>query len=126
MSYLYLGQPYSHPTPHIMNLRFLEGERVAAEILRTGRSVYAPIVHNHRMAWRRQLPDDHDFWLRYCFDMLRKADALLVLEIEGWEESRGLNAEIGMAQVAGIPIHHLRPCNMTRAWTDEILMGAGL
>lgn len=109
MSYLYLGQPYSHDDPAVMKRRYLEGERVTAELMRAGRTVYAPIVHFHQMALRHDLPTSHDFWLAHNFAMLRKADALVVLKLDGWQQSRGLSAEIDLASAAGITTYLFDP-----------------
>jgi hypothetical protein len=77
-----------------MQQRFDDVCAAAAALLVRGALVYSPIAHGHAIATGRDLPQDLQFWMRHCFGMLDIADELQVLMLDGWEESRGVKAEI--------------------------------
>ena len=103
----YLGSPYTHPDPFIMEERYLRAMRVLAGLLREKIWAYSPIVHCHELAKIGALPKDAAFWREYDFYMLSKCDELLVLRIEGWEQSQGLQAEIAEAFRLIIPVSYI-------------------
>lgn len=104
---IYLASPYSHPDLLIMKTRFLIAEQVVAKMLQARRHVYSPIVHCHELAQKYELPTDFAFWKSYNFDFLRRADSLVVLQIKGWEESKGVTAELDFARTVGIDVTYL-------------------
>lgn len=104
MSYMYLGSPYSHHDPAVRHMRYRAAGRATAHLIRQGVCVYSPIVHCHEIAREFGLPKDFDFWKEYNFKMLEPADFLLILKLDGWKESKGLEGEMGFAQRKGIPI----------------------
>lgn len=107
---IYLASPYSHPDPLIMKTRFLLAEQETAHYMKQGLVIFSPIVHCHEIACKYTLPTDFAFWQNYCIAMLRRADTLWVLRIEGWKESKGVTHEIEVATAALIPIKYPLPC----------------
>lgn len=99
---IYLASPYSHPDSLTMRTRFLLAEQVTAQLLRERMFVYSPIVHCHELAQKFSLPTSFEFWKAYNFDMLRRADDFFILRIPGWEESKGVTAELEFAKLCGI------------------------
>jgi hypothetical protein len=53
------------------------------------------------------LPTDWAFWQRFDEEHLKRSDELLVLQIEGWRESEGVQAEIALAAALGVPIDYV-------------------
>lgn len=104
---IYLASPYSHPDALTRKTRFLIAEQVTAILFNQGIFVFSPIVHCHELAARHTLPTSFEFWRGYNFDMLRRADLLSIIAIPGWEESIGVQAEIEMAKLIGLPITHI-------------------
>lgn len=98
---IYLASPYSHKDPLIMKTRFFLAEQVTASLLDSGRYVYSPIVHCHEIAWKYSLRTDFDFWQGYNRDMIRRCDTLMILDIVGWKESKGVRGEYEFAQLCG-------------------------
>lgn len=104
--YLYLGSPYS---------KFHDGFDAAAHEVSTAASVlmadgfkiYAPIAHGHFVSKHGDLPQTWEFWKEQCQPMIDSAAALIVLQMEGWEESVGLTYEIEEFWRAGKPIAYL-------------------
>lgn len=97
---IYLASPYSHPDPLVREARFDAACRATADMIRAGRPVFSPIVHGHPLV-RFGLPTDWAFWQRFDTEHLRRCDEVLVLRIDGWEESEGVRAEIELAAALG-------------------------
>jgi nucleoside 2-deoxyribosyltransferase len=107
MKLWYLGSPYS---------RYRYGpeaayERIshqAAVLLREGVNAFSPIAHSHSLATHGGLdPVDHDYWMAKDRPYMEKCDGLIVCEMEGWQESRGLAHEIEFFSSAGKPVIHM-------------------
>jgi hypothetical protein len=90
----YLASPYSHPDPRIMHGRFLAVCAAAARLMSEGQVVFSPIAHSHPLAMAGKLPTDWAFWERYDRVMLERSDKFGILPLPGWNESRGIKAEI--------------------------------
>lgn len=101
---IYLASPYSNHDPIVVRTRFLLVEQCTARLLQAGEFVWSPIVHCHEMATKYFMPTDADFWKAYNFDFMRRADAIYVLKIPGWESSRGVTMEREFAEYTGIPV----------------------
>lgn len=110
MRLLYLAAPYTHQSPVVREWREESTTSTAAIIMRlTGQAVYSPLTHGHRIApyLPNELVLDHEFWMQQCLPLLRMADELLVLPLEGWRESAGVRKEISVAQACLIPVNFL-------------------
>lgn len=101
---IYLASPYSHPDPLQVKTRFLLVEQCTVSLIKKGEYVWSPIVHCHEMATKYEMPTDAQFWKNYNFDFMRKADAIYVLCIPGWRESKGVKMEIEFAAYVGVPM----------------------
>lgn len=106
---IYLASPYSAPTPEQREQRFLEACRAAAYLMKHGYVVFSPIAHTHPIAINNELPKGWDFWSRQDGELLKRMDMVLVLCLEGWSESVGVQAEIALAQKCGMPCDALVP-----------------
>lgn len=104
---IYLGCPYSHPDRAVRVERFEKVTKVAAKLIEVGYHVYSPITHSHPMAEVGKLPGDWDFWEKQDRLFLSISKAMFVLHLPGWSESKGLQAEIKIADEMGIPIVHI-------------------
>ena len=105
---IYLASPYSHPDPAIRHERFRAACRAAAGLMRSGRTVFSPIVHCHPLV-EFGLPSDWAFWQRCDLEHLKRCDEVIVLTLEGWEASVGVQAEIQIATELGRPVSYLEP-----------------
>lgn len=106
---IYLASPYSHPDPVIKKTRFLLVEQCCAMLINQGYLVWSPIVHCYEMAKKFEMPDDAEFWKHYNFDFIRRSDGIYVLDIEGWQESKGVQMEIRLAEEMMIPVGYVNP-----------------
>lgn len=104
MAYIYLGSPYTDKSKLVQHTRYLQVSKVVADMLCHNIHVYSPIVHCHELAKRFRLPGDFDFWQEYNYAMLEQASHFHLLELEGWNDSKGLQSEIKFALAKAIPI----------------------
>jgi hypothetical protein len=101
---IYLASPYAHINPEIMEERFQLVCEAAAIIMRNKLACYSPIAHNHPIAVAHKLPRTWDFWQLMDLPLLTRATQLWVLKLDGWNESKGIEAEVAFARAAGIPV----------------------
>lgn len=106
---IYLAVPYSHPDPAVRQQRFEEVNRHAAHFMRLGDHIFSPISHTHPIALTGDLPLGFDFWQQYDEAVLACCKAMYVLQLEGWTESKGVQAEIAIAERLGIPVTYIHP-----------------
>lgn len=103
----YLATPYSHPDKSVMEHRFRVVSAVAGRLLSSGVHIYSPISHCHPMAIQGDLPRGWDFWKEYDEAILVNCKELIVLKQYGWEESKGVAAEVALAEKQGIPVRYM-------------------
>jgi hypothetical protein len=87
-------------------LRFQAACRATAGLLRAGHAVFSPIVHGHPLVGHG-LPVDWTFWGRVDREHLARCDEVVVLMLDGWRESVGVQEEIRVAQELGKPVRYL-------------------
>ena len=107
MSFIYLASPYSHPDPAVKTARYRAALNATRFLLEKKIWVHSPIVHCHYLAIEAGLPDNFEFWQEYNFAILERAEEMLILRMEGTEESRGVKAEMAEATRLGIPWSYL-------------------
>ena len=104
---IYLAGPYSHDDQEIREQRFEALTKKAAQLMMDGEIVFSPITHGHTIAERHELPLEFVWWSHQCLGMLSVAERLIVLRLDGYAESIGVNAEIRHAEALGIKIEYL-------------------
>ena len=102
----YIASPYTG-TDYERVQRYKDVEKYAAHIIQEGEVAVSPIVHNHILAGRYQLPREFDFWQNYCMTLLGACDYMHVLMLDGWKESVGVTAEIKLAHELLIPVLYI-------------------
>lgn len=103
---IYLASPYSHPDATVSEHRFHAACRAAAWLIQAGSAVFSPIAHGHPIALYG-VPTDWRFWEPIGRKHLARCDEVLVLPLDGWRESSGVQAEIRMAAELGNPVRYL-------------------
>src|ERR1035437_6004172 len=101
---IYLASPYSDPDPAVMASRHKQMLSITAAYMRSFLPVFSPIVHCHELALTHSLPTDFEFWKNYCLDMLHASAVLYVIKLPGWEDSKGIKAEVAYAHTNLIPV----------------------
>ena len=105
---IYLASPYTHPDPVVIMRRYEAACCAAAELIRQGKTVFSAISHSHGIA-RYGLPIDWRFWERHDRRYLEACDEVVVLMLDGWRESVGVQAEIAIARELDKPVTLLAP-----------------
>jgi len=105
---IYLASPYSSPDKTICNNRFCSACKAAAKLMQDGYNVMSPIAHSHPVSQYIGNHLDHDFWINQDLSFLDSwADEIWILMIDGWQESKGVAAEIIHAEKIGLPVKYI-------------------
>jgi hypothetical protein len=94
MSFIYLAQPYTHKDESVRAARFRLAEFLFAHYTNLGEVIFSPIVHCHRMSVMYEVPSTADYWEKANKAFLDHATAVRVMELPGWEHSKGLTFEM--------------------------------
>jgi hypothetical protein len=105
---IYLASPYSHPDPQVREQRFHAASAAAAVLMRAGHQVFSPIAHGHPLT-QHGLPGDWRFWEPHARWCLERCDEVVVLMLDGWEASQGVQAEIELAGKLGKVVWYRYP-----------------
>ena len=104
---IYLCSPYTSDDPAVRQQRFEAACRAAAAMIRQGQTVFSPIAHSHAIC-AFGVPLDWRFWSRHDRRHLETCDEVVVLMLDGWRESVGVQAEIAIARKLDKPVTCLR------------------
>ena len=103
---VYLASTYSHSDPAVVQKRFEQVSKKASDLMKEGVMVFSPIAHCHPMAMYGSLPGNWEFWEKFDRAYLSCCHKVIVLKLEGWEQSKGVQAEIKIALEMGLPIEY--------------------
>ncbi|MCH8135215.1 MAG: DUF1937 family protein [Proteobacteria bacterium] len=108
---IYLASPHSHPDRKIRQQRHDDVCKFAADLMKRGFQVFCPIAHSHNIAILLDDPAvfDFEYWVEFDFKMIKLCDELYVAQLDGWQESRGVQAEIEYAKALGMKISYIGP-----------------
>jgi Domain of unknown function (DUF1937) len=102
---IYLASPYSHPDPKVREARYNAALLCAANCIKNGQPVFSPISYGHPLNQiEPDLGTSAAAWREFNTEMLRHASQVIVLALEGWDQSVGVKAEIELARTLNIPI----------------------
>lgn len=104
---IYVASPYSHPDTTVQEQRFKDVRAFCAELMRKSVLCYSPIVHNHEINRVLQADPGFEFWMHHDLWMLHACKEMMVLCLPGWSESRGVAAEIAVAEEASYPVVYM-------------------
>lgn len=106
---IYLACPYSDPDPCVRRRRYISATAAAAQIMKYGSLVFSPVTHSYFLAEQFGCPQEGEFWKDWYLSFLEHwATHLYVLQLEGWEESKGVSAEIKYAEQHNIPVRMIQ------------------
>ena len=105
---IYLASPYTHTDPAIELSRYEQVCQQVARLMREGVHVFSPIAHSHGCT-KYGLPGDWDFWQAIDVEWISMCSELWVLRIDGWAMSRGIAAEIDIANNLGKRVRYIDP-----------------
>lgn len=107
----YLACPYSHKDARIQRKRHKLVNQTVHALLNEGIKVYSPLTHNIPI---NDLGFNGDWlkWSSHDHEMLSRCDKLIVLKLPGWDESKGVKAEIEKAKGLDLPIEYMEPLDL--------------
>jgi len=94
---IYLVSVYSHADANVRQHRFDAACAAAAVLIRAGHIAFSLVVHGHPLT-RHGLPGNWSFWEADARWHLERCDEVVVLMLDGWEESVCVQAEIAIAE----------------------------
>jgi hypothetical protein len=106
---IYLGSPYTHSDPEVMEERYLAACLKASQLVKEGHYVYSSIAHWHSIAKLYGLPRDWEFWKKMDSISISLMDEIWILKLKGWEISIGLGNEILIAKEFNKPYIFIDP-----------------
>lgn len=102
---IYLATPYWHPEQDIRDERTLKAKLLTRSFMRRGLPAYSPIVHGRAMEeGLTQLPFSNDEWVTFDFLYIKSASYILVCQIDGWQQSKGIQREVEFCSTNNIPV----------------------
>jgi len=104
MRLIYLASPYTHGNPAVRYARYSQTKCVVAAYTMLRLHVISPIVHFHPVADAYDLPTDFEFWRDHNLTCIRRCDELHVIQLPGWEISKGVQEEHAFAKSLAKPI----------------------
>lgn len=105
----YLGSPYSK-FPGGLHRAHFEVCLEAARLIAAGIPVFSPISHTHPIAHFSFMdPLDHSIWLSADEPIMHAAHGIIVLTLDSWAQSFGLQKEIDWFANEGRPIIYMQP-----------------
>ena len=99
---VYLASPFAHASADVRDARLEAVRHVCGKMIDEGRIVLSPLVYAGELAERGYHAPQG--WYAWDLQFLARSDELLVLQLPGWEHSRGVLVEIAAAQALHLPI----------------------
>lgn len=105
----YLAIPYTHNNVFVKHFRAEVSNYIASELTKQGRIIFAPISAWHHIAMKYGLPGTFEYWKRLDEQFIAASKKLILVTLDGWKESNGINLEVSIADRFNVPIEYLDP-----------------
>ena len=107
--------PFSSPDPEIKKQRCKVLADVCLLIMNTGGMAISPLLFGLSLIDKsgEDLPDNYEFWDRFCRSFVAISDTMYVVNLDGWENSGGTKAEIIEAKKNNIPVYLIEPLTLS-------------
>jgi hypothetical protein len=109
---VYLACPYTHPDPAVRLGRYKLATRAAAYIAMNGLIVYSPITMTHPMdliMGGQTATLGSNYWIEFDTAFMEVCSRIIVLTLDGWKESNGVQREIAFFTKKKRKITYLSP-----------------
>lgn len=122
----YLASPYSHPDKNVQESRVKQVAEKAVQLINAGIPVISPIVHNVGLIQHspNAMEGGWKNWGKLDEAMLSSCKYMIVYQMEGWKESKGIEAEIQICKRLNIPIiriTELTEVSIIQEWVLQLL-----
>lgn len=100
----YLATPIKHEQEGVVQDRYFQNIVAYNALRMAGIFTYSPMLHHFDVKQSFSYPNDWQFWRDVSLWMVDRCDALIVLQLKGWDKSEGVKAEVTHAWTHGKPI----------------------
>ena len=107
----YLATPYSHENKDIMRSRYFDSLLAQKKLMDAGIAVINPLANSVPLEEIGHKFGDEIYDID--LEILRKCDAVIVLMLDEWKESKGVTMEISEAKTLDIQVFYVREFEMT-------------
>ena len=104
---IYLAAPYSHEREEVIELRMELINKGFAHLIAQGYMVISPLTQGHIAKCLFDCPGDWSFWRNLSIRLLRCCDAMFVMRLDGWRDSKGVKEEERIAGELNIPVYYI-------------------
>lgn len=109
MSFFYVATPYSK-YPLGLEVAFRDACRETALLIAAKIPAFSPIAHSHPIAKYSGMDAlDHSIWLPADKPMMDAACGIVVVMMDGWGDSVGIEHEVAAFAKAGKPVVFMEP-----------------
>lgn len=112
----YLATPYSHEQASVREARFRAAARIAGLLMVEYKiPTFSPITHSHPISDALAKfpgspgPCDYVFWVGWDEHIRSGCDGLIVVQLPGWEQSRGMALETQRFLAEAKPVLWIEP-----------------
>ncbi len=109
VGFWYLASPYSK-YPAGLEVACQDVAAIAAALMDVDVNLFCPITHTHPIAFYSNRPaTDSASWTRLQVPIMHAAVGMIVVQMDGWQESRGISEEREIFKAARKPILDVPP-----------------
>ena len=94
MGFLYLACQFSHNDPATEHQRYQKCCRATAKLIAARIPVFSPLCNSVPAVELGGLEASHDDFMAVDLAILHRSDEILILGLEGWEQSLGVKKEM--------------------------------
>lgn len=105
----YLAAPYSSPDPQVVAQRMDLVNAAQANLVRAGHCVVTPLSCHHIAAYLEGYDLTWDQWKKYAQTLLERSTNFVIVDIPGWQDSVGVQAELRLARSLGLDCYIYHP-----------------
>jgi hypothetical protein len=109
---IYLACPYTDVSFEVRERRYRAATIAAASLIRQGRIVFSPITMTHPidvvLAGQKGTLGS-EFWVQFDEAFMGCCSEMVILKVDGWENSSGIEREKRFFEARGLPVRYLDP-----------------
>lgn len=118
---IYVAAPFTSESPVTQSWRHERTCEFVSRMLSQGFHAFSPVCYCLPIAERNGWPTDAGRWHQFNMDVLRRCEAMYILQLPGWQNSKGVTIEIKTCVILGMAMVHY---DEDFKLVDEYLKGA--
>ena len=119
---IYLAGPYTDESREVMGSRYESLTRGAALLTGEGLAVFSPITHSAVMCDEHGLGHKWEHWKEVDRKFISSSREMWVMMLDGWRESVGVRAEVGIARELGLRVLYVLPERIYQRDSRKVLV----